>query len=164
MHEYPKLALDSIKHYLEKGEVMEAPKELSGKKAGAFVSLHTKDGGLRGCIGTFLPTQESVEEEIIQNAISAATKDPRFEPVTDVEGLEISVDVLAEPEECKIEDLDPKKYGVIVSSGVRRGLLLPDLDGVETTEKQLSIACAKAGIAYGQEEFEVERFKVERYH
>ncbi len=172
MHEYPKLALDAIKYYLEMGQVMGLPEDVSdglkNKKAGAFVSLHKKDEAksLRGCIGTFLSTQESLGEEIIHNAISAATKDPRFHAVTDdeLQDLDVSVDVLAAPEECELSDLDPKKYGVIVSSGVRRGLLLPDLDGVETVEKQLQIACMKAGIVYGQEEFEVECFEVQRYH
>lgn len=172
MHEYCQLALDSIRTYLETGKVMSLPEdtseELKMRKAGAFVSLHLKDAAksLRGCIGTFLPTQGSLGEEIIHNAVSAATGDPRFNPVDieEVEDLDISVDVLAEPEDCKVEDLDPKKYGVIVSSGMRRGLLLPDLDGVDTVEKQLEIACSKAGIAYGSEDFEVQRFEVQRHH
>lgn len=172
MHKYCQLALDSIRTYLETGKVMKMPEdvseELKTRQAGAFVSLHLKDveKSLRGCIGTFLPTQESLGEEIINNAVSAAVRDPRFHPVelSEVDGLDISVDVLAEPESCEVEDLDPKKYGVIVGVGLRRGLLLPDLDGVDTVEEQLKIACMKAGIDYGDEEFEVQRFEVERCH
>ena len=165
MHKYCKLALDTIKTYLETGETMKFDSS-EGRKAGAFVSLHLKNGDLRGCIGTFLPTKDNLEEEIIHNAISAATQDPRFNPValSEVEDLDISEDVLSEPEDCEVKDLDPKKYGVIVRNGARRGLLLPDLDGVETTEKQLSIACSKAGIDADSEKFEVQRFEVSRFH
>jgi len=167
---YCKLAFETIKTYLETGKIIDLPKEvpveLKTKKAGVFVSIHLKNGDLRGCIGTFLPTRKCLGEEIIRNAISAATEDPRFMPVTESEldDLDISVDVLSEPEKCKIVDLDPKKYGVIVTCGSRRGLLLPDLEGVDTVKEQLKIACSKAGIDYANEKFEVSRFTVERFH
>jgi len=171
MHEYPQLAFDSIKHYLETGESMEEPEELSPElkenRAGVFVSLHNKvNHSLRGCIGTFMPTQKNIANEIIQNAISAATQDNRFMPVTidELDDLEINVDVLSEPKDCEIKDLDPKKYGVIVKTeDGRKGLLLPDLEGIEKTEQQLEIACSKAGIDNEKEEFSVMKFSVERY-
>ena len=134
------------------------------RQAGAFVSIH-KDGKLRGCIGTFLPTTENVYEEIRQNAVSASTRDPRFTPIRpdELASLEINVDVLSTPESIPDESyLDPKIYGVIVSSGMKRGLLLPDLEGVDTVEYQIEIAKQKAGIRDG-EPIELERFKVDRY-
>ena len=133
-------------------------------RAGVFVSIH-KDGKLRGCIGTFLPTRTCIAEEIIQNAVSAATRDPRFDPVTadELEWLEINVDVLSAPERIRgPEELDVKKYGVIVSSGSRRGLLLPDLDGVDTVEEQVDIARKKGGIREN-EPVTLERFEVVRH-
>ncbi|HCL89891.1 MAG TPA: AmmeMemoRadiSam system protein A, partial [Candidatus Atribacteria bacterium] len=120
---------------------------------------------LRGCIGTFMPTQENIAQEIIKNAISAAIDDPRFSPVTvsELEDLSISVDVLSAPEEVKdISQLDPKKYGVIVSSGYKKGLLLPDLEGVDTAEYQIDIAKRKAGI-YPGEKVKLYRFEVKRF-
>ena len=140
------------------------PDELMTRQAGAFVSIH-KGGNLRGCIGTFLPTTENVGTEILQNAISASTRDPRFRPITEEELplLEISVDVLGAPEKIdSIKELDPKKYGVIVTKGFRRGLLLPDLEGVDTAEQQVAIAKQKAGIA-AQEEVSLQRFEVVRH-
>ena len=134
------------------------------EKAGVFVSLK-KQGELRGCIGTFQPTTESVAEEIIQNAVSAATQDPRFSPVTEDElgEIEYSVDVLSAPEKVAgKEDLDPRKYGVIVKSGDYKGLLLPDLEGVDTVDAQVNIAAMKAGISLS-EDIELYRFEVKRY-
>ena len=169
MHPYCELAFRAIKTYLESGKIIDLPKnapaELKTREAGAFVSLHLKDKSLRGCIGTFLPTCKCLGDEVIQNAISAATDDPRFMPViaSELEDLDISVDVLSEPEKCEIVDLDPKKYGIIVTCGGRRGLLLPDLEGVDTVAAQLKIACRKAAIDYEDEKFEVERFTVKRY-
>jgi len=113
----------------------------------------------------FLPTTENVATEIIRNAIAAATEDPRFPPLgpQELEELDISVDVLSQPEPVEgLEELDPKKYGVIVESGWKRGLLLPDLEGVDTVEQQLSIAMAKAGIT-PDEPVKIYRFRVERY-
>lgn len=138
---------------------------LWAEKAGAFVSLK-KFGELRGCIGTTAPTTACLAEEIRQNAISAGTKDPRFAPVTvdELPFLEYSVDVLGKPEPVQSKaELDPQKYGVIVRKGGRRGLLLPDLEGVDTVEEQLDIACRKAGID-PQDTYEIARFTVTRYH
>jgi len=146
-----KLAWQSIKHYLEHGTQLPIPSGLSSElcgQAGVFVSLK-KNGELRGCIGTFAPTRESVAAEIIANAISAAMEDPRFWPVAadELPELIISVDILSAPERVdSLTALDPKRYGVIVKRGRRSGLLLPDLEGVDTIEDQVSIAMSKAGI------------------
>jgi AmmeMemoRadiSam system protein A len=128
------------------------------------VSLH-EHGLLRGCIGTISPTRDTLAAEVVGNAVEAATRDPRFPPVTadELDDLEIKVDVLHEAEPVSgLDDLDPKTYGVIVSCGSRRGLLLPDLEGVDTPEHQVSIAASKGGIALS-EPFRLERFKVDRY-
>ena len=140
------------------------PQELTDHTAGAFVSLHV-DGRLRGCIGTIAPTRENVAWEIVQNAVSAGTRDPRFPEVQDQEldDLEYSVDVLGEPEPVdSAAQLDPRQYGVIVSRGQRRGLLLPDLEGVDTVEQQLDIARHKGGIS-PQEPYQIQRFRVVRH-
>ncbi len=162
-----KLACQSLTHYLQTGQVMAPPvqldKEMTGK-AGVFVSLK-KQGELRGCIGTFAPTKNTVAEEIIANAVSAGTQDPRFHPVTlnELPEITISVDILNEPERVdSLEVLDPQRYGVIVRRGRRSGLLLPMLEGVDTPEYQVSIAMQKAGISPG-EEIELYRFTVTRY-
>ena len=133
------------------------------ESAGVFVSLHLA-GALRGCIGTISASNERLEDEVRENAFRAAFDDPRFSPMTrrELDGLEVSVDVLHEPEPCVIADLDPAEYGVIVTSGSRRGLLLPNLDGIEDAATQVSIARRKAGIAEG-EEVTLQRFRVERY-
>ena len=123
------------------------------------------DGNLRGCIGTILPTCECIADEIIQNAISAGTEDPRFYPVTEDElsRIEYSVDVLDVSQPIQsIEELDTKRYGVIVTKGKKRGLLLPNLDGIDTPDKQVSIALQKAGILPG-EKYTMERFEVVRH-
>lgn len=132
-------------------------------RAGAFVTLH-RGGELRGCIGTIAPTQPTLALEVARNAVSAALHDPRFSPLTapELDDLDISVDVLGEPEACTIADLDPKRYGVIVSSGFARGLLLPDLEGVDTVADQVAIATRKAGITPGSA-VTLERFTVDRY-
>ncbi|MEG1585875.1 MAG: AmmeMemoRadiSam system protein A [Bacteroidales bacterium] len=136
------------------------------QRAGCFVSLHNADHSLRGCIGTIMPTKPTLEEEIKTNAVSAAFMDPRFSPLRkdELDTLEISVDVLGEPEIINsFDELDPKVYGVIVSSGNKRGVLLPDLPGIEKVEQQLNIAMQKAGIADGTP-ITVHRFTVHRYH
>ena len=141
------------------------PAELLNHKAGAFVSLH-KNGELRGCIGTIIATQKNLAEEILQNAISACSKDPRFDPVTidELDDIEYSVDVLGEPERIfDVKSLDVKRYGVIVENGARRGLLLPDLEGVDTVEEQIAIAKRKAGIR-PEEKVSLWRFEVIRHH
>ncbi len=142
------------------------PEDLFTTRAGVFVTIHTVKGELRGCIGTFLPSTSNLAYEIMQNAISAALEDPRFEPVNsdELDSLVVCVDVLSTPEEVKTkEELDPALYGVIVESGWKRGLLLPDLEGVESVEEQLHIARLKAGIRHG-EKVKLYRFKVKRYH
>ncbi len=171
-HPYVKWAIEVIENYIKHGKRIEPhprlPKELFERKAGAFVTLHKLDGSLRGCIGTFLPTQENLALEIRENAIAAATRDPRFTPVTpnELDDIVVSVDVLHEPVAIRrIEELDPKKYGIIVVSGNRRGLLLPDIEGVDDVEEQIRIACWKAGIMYPYEKPEIiYKFTVERYH
>ena len=141
------------------------PEEALSKRAGTFVSLK-KFGQLRGCIGTISPTAGNIAEEIIQNAISAAVRDPRFPPVTasELKDLVYSVDVLGDTENIGSPDqLDVKKYGVIVSSGHKRGLLLPNLDGIDTVEEQISIAMQKASIKKG-EKIQLQRFEVVRHY
>jgi len=166
---YVKLARETIENYIKQGKIITPPlglpEEMINQKAGVFVSLK-KFGDLRGCIGTFMPTQENITQEIIKNAISAAVDDPRFSPVnvSELGDLSISVDVLSAPEEVKdISQLDPKRYGVIVSSGYKKGLLLPDLEGVDAVEYQIEIAKRKAGI-YPGEKVKLYRFEVKRFH
>lgn len=142
----------------------DVPDEMLKNKAGTFVSIK-KNGELRGCIGTIMPTKANIALEIISNAISSGTRDPRFNAVKmdELDLLSYSVDVLLEPEPIdSIKDLDVKKYGVIVRSGFRSGLLLPNLEGVDTPEEQVSIALQKAGISF-REDFTMERFEVLRY-
>ena len=141
------------------------PPEMLNERAGVFVSLH-KDGDLRGCIGTIQATKRNIAEEIVENGISASTRDPRFSPVRpeELDALEISVDVLGTPERIRSRDeLDVKRYGVIVTKGFRRGLLLPNLDGVDTVDEQVSIALRKAGLSEREKDFEMERFEVVRH-
>ncbi|ULQ60520.1 AmmeMemoRadiSam system protein A [Brucepastera parasyntrophica] len=161
---YPELARITLEHYFE-NKSLSVPEsgDLNGTSKGVFVSLK-KNGNLRGCIGTIEPVQETLGEEIMANAISSATRDPRFPPVTknEMPDIHISVDVLDEPEDAAIKDLDPSIYGVIVSYGYRRGLLLPDLEGVDTVDRQVAIALQKAGID-PPEQYHIQRFRVRRY-
>ena len=146
-------------------ERIETEKGLTERRAGAFVSIH-KNGQLRGCIGTIGPVEDKLADEIIANAVSASTRDPRFSAITEDElpYLEINVDVLSEAEPISSKaDLDVKRYGVIVTKGYRRGLLLPDLDGVDTVDDQVAIACRKAGISPDEEGISLERFEVVRH-
>lgn len=169
---YVSLARQSLEHYVRTGRMMpfdtvhEAlPEEMTGTRAGVFVSIH-KDGALRGCIGTISPVCRNVAEEIIQNAVSAGIHDPRFPSVREEELalLVYSVDVLGETEPVSgPEELDVKRYGVIVTKGRRRGLLLPNLDGVDTVSAQIGIARQKAGIRPDEEEVQLERFEVIRH-
>lgn len=164
-----KLARRSLETYVKTGQRLtslpeDLPAEMTTQQAGAFVSLH-KNGQLRGCIGTIAPTCDNLAWEIVQNAVSACSRDPRFSPVRpdELDELEYSVDVLGAPEPVDSPAaLDPKTYGVIVSCGGRRGLLLPDLDGVDSVEAQLSIALQKGGIREN-ETYKIERFKVVRH-
>ncbi len=165
---YVRLARASLETWVRTGKTMavpeELPPELLRRRAGAFVSVH-KQGRLRGCIGTIGPTEPSLALEIVRNAVSAAARDPRFEPIRPEElpWLEISVDVLGEAEKISSEaELDVKRYGVIVSCGSRRGLLLPDLEGVDTVEEQVAIARQKAGIR-PEERVSLQRFEVVRH-
>jgi AmmeMemoRadiSam system protein A len=167
MHWIAELAKQSIEEFMKTGERISPPKDLPPEfavRAGVFVCLK-KRGNLRGCIGTFAPCTGSIAEEVIQNAIAAATQDPRFHAITrdELGEIEYSVDVLSSPEKIRtLDDLDPKKYGVIVAQGTKRGLLLPDLEGVVTVEEQLRIAKTKAGI-WSDEQVEIFRFTVDRY-
>lgn len=165
---YVRLAVQSYTHYLNTGKLMKMPEglpeELTSRRAGAFVTLY-KNGSLRGCIGTISPVQDNLAEEIIMNAISAAFRDPRFPPVRadELPHIICSVDVLDAPEPVSdMRDLDVKTYGVIVSRGNRRGLLLPNLEGIVAVEDQVDIARQKAGIG-PKEPFSLQRFKVVRH-
>ncbi len=162
-----RLAMEAIRAYVTRHEMISVPRdtpaELTDNRAAVFVSLK-KDGELRGCIGTIEPARPSIAEEIISNAISAAFRDPRFLPVEqeELDDLVCSVDVLTPPEGCGIGDLDPSRYGVIVESGGRRGLLLPDLEGIDSIEEQVGIARRKGGIG-PCEQVKLYRFEVVRH-
>jgi hypothetical protein len=166
------LARRAIEGYVRQGIQIEPPAQLDAqmpKRAGAFVTIH-RHGQLRGCIGTIQPVCETLVEEVIENAISAASRDPRFPAVRndELDDLEIKVDVLGEPEEVFSEaDLDPARYGLIIQSKAqpwKRGLLLPDLPGIDTVERQVSLTrVQKAGITDLDEPVEMYRFEVSRY-
>jgi len=165
----PALARDAVETFVRMGQVLSPPPstgEFLSSRAPCFVSLKTRSGELRGCIGTIEPARDTLAHEIIANAISAANNDPRFEPVRaeELSNLRYSVDVLLLPEEAVMEDLDPSVFGVIVEdeSGTRRGLLLPDIPGIDNAEQQVEIAARKAGIGR-DERVRLYRFKVERY-
>lgn len=183
MNQYVELARSAIENYLTLKKIIQPPKDLPQNmlknQAGVFVTLHRKhgltrneesqtdaEGELRGCIGTFLPTKENIACEIIDNAIAAATQDYRFNPVKldELKDLDISVDILSEPEPVQgLSSLDPKKYGVIVKSeDGRSGLLLPDIEGVDSPEYQIAICREKAGIG-STEPVYLYRFEVIRY-
>ena len=167
---YVRLARASVESWVTKHKILKVPETIDPalvrEKAGAFVSIH-EHGMLRGCIGTIAAVRKNLAEEIIQNAVSACSRDPRFEPIqaSELPFLEISVDVLGEAERIKdASELDVKRYGVICSTpDGRRGLLLPDLDGVDTVEEQIRIACSKGRIDPFDEELILERFEVIRH-
>ena len=180
------LAKQAVENFIKEGKVLSLPADLSeeflAKRAGTFVTIE-KDGQLRGCIGTYLPTRINVAEEIIRNAIAAATEDYRFGPIQKEElpRLSYTIYILSYPEPVKnVKELDPKKFGIIVKTGpftypnqenvvfngvvpYKTGLLLSDLEGVDTIEKQLSIACQKGGIDPEKEKIFIYRFTVEKY-
>ena len=160
--EHVRLARSTIEAYVKREKDEFVDYDIPNVQAGCFVSIK-KSGALRGCIGTIEATQDSLYDEIVHNAIAACSRDGRFFPVEvhELDLLTISVDVLGKPERCEFEGLSPKKYGVIVESGVRRGLLLPDLDGVDTAFDQVRIAKNKAGIE--DDDYVLYRFKVERF-
>ncbi len=167
---YVSLARKTIETYIRDKHLIDVPKDLPREmyetRAGAFVSLHIK-GELRGCIGTIAPTEDCVAKEIIHNAVSASTKDPRFDAVraNELDLLEYSVDVLGEAEDIDSPDLlDVKRYGVIVTQGYKRGLLLPDLEGVDTVDEQIAIAKRKAGISVDDKDVKLQRFEVIRHY
>ncbi len=174
MNEYIKLAKNSIETYIKTGEKIGVPKNLpeefySGRK-GVFVTIYAKSNPekkLRGCIGTFLPTKENIAQEIIDNAVSAAVYDYRFAPVAknELSNLQYEVSLLNPPERIdSVKNLDPKVYGVIVKSpDGKTGLLLPDIEGVDSPKHQILIACQKAEIDLGAEKIELYRFTVEKY-
>lgn len=166
---YVKLARLTVETYVRTGRKSEIPaglpEEMYTKRAGVFVSLK-EEGKLRGCIGTISPVWGCIAEEIVENAVSASTKDPRFSAVSaeELDRLIYSVDVLGDTEEISsAEELDPKRYGVVVSRGYKRGLLLPNLEGVDTVEEQISIAKRKAGIPEKAGDIRLERFEVVRH-
>jgi AmmeMemoRadiSam system protein A len=170
-HPLVELARRTIETYVRENKVIDPPEELTAEmqqQAGTFVSLHDPDGRLRGCIGTFQATRANVAIEVIHNAISAATSDPRFPPVmpNELPGLQIKVDVLSEPEPISgPEELDAERYGVIMQAAQgwhRRSLLLPALEGVDTVADQLRICRLKAGIG-PDDPVELSRFEVARY-
>jgi AmmeMemoRadiSam system protein A/AmmeMemoRadiSam system protein B len=165
----PTLARHTIETFIRDGLIIspsEDMRELLSVRAGCFVSIKTRAGDLRGCIGTIEPVKDSLAEEIVANAVSAATRDPRFPAVRadELPNLKYSVDVLLAPEPCTLADLDPKTFGVIVEdeSGVHRGLLLPNLEGIKSAAEQVEIASRKAGIAPGSP-VELFRFRADRY-
>lgn len=165
----PALAREAVETFVRSGNILAPPRLVEGfmaSRAPCFVSLKTLNGELRGCIGTIEPSRDTLAEEIIANAISAATSDPRFEPVRpeELSNLRYSVDVLFPAEETVMEELDPSVFGVIVEdeSGERRGLLLPDIPGIDNAEQQVEIAARKAGIGR-DEPIRLYRFKVERF-
>lgn len=166
---YVALARASVEHFVRHHTPLERPdglpEEMLTQRAGVFVSLH-EHGRLRGCIGTIGPATRCIADEIIRNGISACSEDPRFEPVreSELDQLEISVDVLGEPQDIdSTDELDPQRYGVIVTNAGRRGLLLPMLDGVDTIEEQIAIAKRKAGIGDYEPGTILQRFEVVRH-
>ncbi len=169
MHRLVQLVKETVELYVREGKipevrVAELDPELR-RRAGVFVCLKI-DGNLRGCIGTFQPQEPDIAHEAVRNAISAATCDPRFTCVRpdELSVIEYSVDVLTPPEPVRDRsELDPRRYGVIVQAGQRRGLLLPDLEGVDTVDRQIGIAMQKAGIPHGTP-VALFRFEVKRYH
>lgn len=172
MNPYVLLAKQAIEDYVKDGKMpflpKDFPEEFLNRKAGTFVTI-MKNGNLRGCIGTYLPTKENVVEEIIANAVAAAAEDYRFGPIQKEElpHLSYTVYILNEPELVKdIKELNPKKYGIIIKTipiTNSSGLLLPDLEGVDTREKQISIACQKGGIDPTQEKILIYRFTAEKH-
>jgi AmmeMemoRadiSam system protein A len=170
MNAYVKLAKNTVEIYFKTGKIPPLPDNLPKKfltsRAGVFVSIYNGED-LRGCIGTYLPTEPNLAEEIIQNSISAATGDYRFQPITEKElsKLFYSVYVLEEPREIKsLKELNPKKYGILIKSETgKSGLLLPDLEGINTVEEQLRAVCRKCGVNLSREKITVFKFSATKY-
>ncbi|MDK2945913.1 AmmeMemoRadiSam system protein A [Geotoga petraea] len=168
MHKYVKLAFEVIKSQFEKESVSDFSIYKNDEdfkiKRGCFVTIHNNDDSLRGCIGTIEPYYENLYEEIYHNAISAAFKDPRFDELREKElkNIKISVDVLGDLKKVnKKDELNPQKFGIVLQKGFHRGVLLPNLEGVDTVEKQIYITKMKAGI--NSDDFDIFKFEVNRY-
>jgi AmmeMemoRadiSam system protein A len=192
MHPLVSLSKKAVETFIKEGRIIslepgDLPEEFLNRRAGTFVTIE-KNGELRGCIGTYLPTKENIGKEIVYNAIAAATQDYRFYPIQKEElpYLSYTVYILSEPELVKeIKELNPKKFGIIVKTRpifssknlggqakdvifnghfvAKTGLLLPDLEGIDTVEKQISIACQKGGIDLAKERILIYKFEVEKY-
>jgi AmmeMemoRadiSam system protein A len=172
MHPYVDLAKKAVETYIKEKKVIISSsslydKDLFNKRAGVFVTIK-KNGSLRGCIGTIFPTKENLFEEIVSNAIASATNDYRFEPIkeSELESLSYTVYILNRPQMVNnLQELNPKKFGVIIKAvdTDKTGVLLPDLEGVETIEDQLNIALKKAGINPLKEKFVIFKFETEKY-
>lgn len=170
MNPYVNLAKITVESYIKTGKIPPLPKNLPKKmlteRAGVFVSIYCGNE-LRGCIGTYLPTEPNIAEEIIVNAVAAATRDYRFPPVTidELPNLSYSVYILEEPRQIKsLDELDPKKYGILVKTETgKTGLLLPDLDGIDTVEKQLDAVCHKCGVRLSEEKIIICKFGAKKY-
>ena len=168
MNPYSELAKGAVENYIKERKVISPsgnlPQEFK-RKAGVFVTIMAGKE-LKGCIGTYLPTEDNIAQEIIQNAIAAATEDYRFGSIRkeELDSLSYSVHILQTPVEVKDEsELNPRKFGIIVKAGRKSGLLLPDLEGVNTKEQQISIACEKGGIDPREEKIAIYKFTVEKY-
>ncbi|MCD4664915.1 MAG: AmmeMemoRadiSam system protein A [Bacteroidales bacterium] len=171
---YTKIALETIRHFLQVGntkklQIQNIPEELFTIRRGCFVSLHRLNGELRGCIGTIEPSHLNIYQEIIHNAVAASTRDTRFDSVTisELNEIELSVDVLTLPEKINsLDDLDIQIFGIIVSDNkYKRGILLPDIKGIESIDHQIQIAQKKAGLAETPiENLSIYRFTSTRYH
>jgi len=169
MNPYVLLAKEAVENYIRDGKIIapakDLPEEFFERKSGVFVTIE-KDGRLRGCIGTYLPVRDNIGEEIIYNAIAAAVEDDRFGAIkkTELPSLSYTVYFLNKPEKVSdIAELNPKKFGIIVKAGERSGLLLPDLEGVNTVAEQISICCQKGGIVLKQGNVEIYKFTVEKH-
>jgi AmmeMemoRadiSam system protein A len=170
MNNYTKLAKLAVEEYIKKGKIITPPSSMPSKflseKAGIFVTIE-QDGNLRGCIGTYLPTRDNIAEEIIHNAVSAAIEDYRFSGINEneLEQLSYTVYILDTLEKIKEKSmLDPKKYGILIKSDMgKSGLLLPDLEGLDTWEKQFEAVCNKCNIDPESENIEIFRFKATKY-
>lgn len=163
------LAKQAVETYIKKREIISPPDDFPSKflkkKAGVFITIE-KNGELRGCVGTYLPSKNNIAEEIISNAAGAANEDYRFSPIQkkEIPYLSYTVYILSKLKKVfSTKSLNPKKYGVIVKSGLKTGLLLPFLKGIDTAEKQISIACQKAAINLKKEQIEIWRFKTEKH-
>lgn len=157
------LAREALEAYVRHRQRLQT--EPFGYAAACFVSYHDAAGQLRGCIGTLAPSKPDLADEVVANAISAAVRDPRFLPIApeELDGLQVEVSVLGQMEQVSdASALDVKRYGVVVQSGAKRGVLLPDLEGIESVAQQIDIAKRKAGIGVG-EPIHLERFEVIKY-